>query len=97
MARTRNPKPFAAIAGDLYRELGMQEAFLQFKALEAWDGVVGPAIAKVTRVERFTDGQLFVRVRNASWRMELNYRKGDIARELNAALDKPMVREIIFR
>ncbi|ABB22895.1 DUF721 domain-containing protein [Pelodictyon luteolum] len=97
MARTRNPKPFSAIAGEMYQTLGMREAFLQFKALEAWGGVVGPAIARATTVERFSDGQLFVRVRNSSWRMELNYRKVDIVRQLNAVLEKPMVKEIIFR
>lgn len=81
----------------MYQTLGMREAFLQFKALEAWGGVVGPAIARATTVERFSDGQLFVRVRNSSWRMELNYRKVDIVRQLNAVLEKPMVKEIIFR
>ena len=77
--------------------LGFVEAFKQYKTLQIWDSVVGESIAEATAIERFTNGQLFIKVKNPSWRMELNYRKKDILAKLNDALKCPMVNEIIFK
>ncbi|MDP8306209.1 MAG: DUF721 domain-containing protein [Candidatus Chlorobium antarcticum] len=101
MSRTRSPKKFSSIAGDMYLSLGLREAFAQFNALGIWSTVVGEAVASVTTVERFTEGTIVVRVRSSTWRMELNYRKPSILEKLNRALEcppeKPLVRNIIFR
>ncbi|MWV54469.1 DUF721 domain-containing protein [Chlorobium phaeovibrioides] len=101
MSLTRSPKKFSSIAGDMYRALGLHEAFAQFNALGIWNTVVGEAVAAVTTLERFTEGTIVVRVRSSTWRMELNYRKSSIIEKLNVALnsppDKPLVRDIIFR
>ncbi len=77
--------------------LGMEEACQQFKTLQLWNTVVGEAIAEATVLERFTGGQLFIRVKNPAWRMELNFRKKEILAKLNTALNNVMVQEIIFR
>ncbi|MDT9546573.1 MAG: DUF721 domain-containing protein [Chlorobium sp.] len=101
MSRTRSPKKFSSIAGDMYRTLGLHEAFAQFNALDIWNTVVGEAVAAVTTIERFSEGTIVVRVRSSTWRMELNYRKSSILEKLNRALEcppeKPLVRDIIFR
>jgi len=97
MARTKDPKHIAAVVVDMCHLLGLEEARQQFKTLHLWNSVVGEAIAGATSLERFSDGQLFIRVKNPSWRMELNYRKQDIITKLNEALEKQMVKEIIFR
>lgn len=97
MSRTKDPKLIAAIVVDMCHLLGLEQSRQQFKALQLWNAVVGEAIASATSLERFTDGQLFIRVKNPSWRMELNYRKHDIVLKLNEALKEQLVKEIIFR
>ncbi len=97
MARTRDPKKISTVVTEMCRTLGIDEAYRQYKTLQVWSSVVGDAIAGVTTIERFTGGQLFIRVKNPSWRMELNFRKKDIISRLNAELDRPMVEEIIFK
>ncbi len=97
MSRIKSPKKFSALVGDLYQMLGMEEACQQFKTLQLWNTVVGEAIAEATVLERFTGGQLFIRVKNPAWRMELNFRKKEILAKLNTALNNVMVQEIIFR
>ncbi|MEI6757845.1 MAG: DUF721 domain-containing protein [Chlorobium sp.] len=97
MSRTKNPKKISAVVGDMYQVLGLSEAYRQYQTLQIWNSVVGEAISAVTTIERFSSGQLFIKVRNPSWRMELNYRKQDILLKLNAALERPMVEEIIFK
>jgi len=97
MSRTKDPKKISTIVVDLCHFLGLEEARQQFKTLQVWNNVVGDTIANATFLERFSDGQLFIRVKNPSWRMELNYRKRDIIGKLNQALEQQIVNDIIFR
>ncbi len=97
MSRTKDPKKISAVVIDMCHILGFDEACNQFKTIQIWDSVVGESISEATSLERFSDGKLFIRVRNPAWRMELNFRKQDIISKINSALDSQMVREIIFR
>lgn len=86
-----------SLMSDVCRKIGMTEAYEEYKTLQLWEGVVGKAIARVTTVEKMKDGDLYVKVRNPSWRMELNFRKRDIVARLNKAIGYQMIRTIIFR
>jgi|UniRef100_Q3AP18 predicted nucleic acid-binding Zn ribbon protein len=97
MKQRKEPKPFGLLISGVYRSLGLEEPYQQFKALQVWREVVGEAIAEVTTLERFTAGQLYIKVNNAAWRLELNFRKRDIIQRLNKELGSPLVQEIIFR
>ena len=97
MSRTKNPKKISAVVGDMCQVLGLTEAYHQYKTLQVWNTVVGEAISGATSIERFTNGELFIRVKNPAWRMELNFRKQDILIKLNASLESPLVERIIFR
>jgi predicted nucleic acid-binding Zn ribbon protein len=97
VARTKDPKKISAIVVEMCHILGMEEARQQFRTLQIWNSVVGEAVASATSLDRFSDGQLFIRVKNPAWRMELNYRKQDIIIKLNDVLGQTIVKEIIFR
>lgn len=97
MTRTKSPKSMSEIVVEMCRTLGIKDAYEQYKAIRIWDSVVGEAISAVTSVERFSGGELHIRVRNPAWRMELNYRKKEIIRRLNESLEKAMVQEIVFK
>ncbi|MCX6179990.1 MAG: DUF721 domain-containing protein [Chlorobiales bacterium] len=97
MSRTSNPKKISTVLGDMCHTLGFVEAYQQYKTLQIWNTVVGETIASTTIIERFTNGQLFIKVKNSTWRMELNFRKHDILLKLNAALEGVIVEEIIFK
>ena len=97
MSRTKNPKKISAVVGDMYQALGLSEAYHQYKTLQIWNQVVGETISGATSIERFTSGQLFIKVRNPAWRMELNFRKKDILAKLNDELEGLKVTDIIFK
>ena len=97
MSRTKSPKKISAVVGDMCQVLGLTEAYHQYKTLQIWNSVVGEAISSATSIERFSNGELFIRVKNPSWRMELNFRKQDILTKLNDSLPTPLVKTIIFR
>jgi hypothetical protein len=97
MSRIKDPKKIATIVVEMCQLLGFEDARKQFGIVQIWNDVVGSAIAKATTLERFSDGSLFIKVKNPAWRMELNYRKHDIIAKLNGALECSMVKEIIFK
>jgi len=97
MTRTKTPRNLNAVMADMCRSIGMTEAYEQYKTLQIWDSVVGETISRVTMVERLKDGDLYIRVRNPSWRMELNFRKKEITTRMNNAIGREMIKTIIFR
>ena len=97
MARGKKPRELTSVIGEMYRSIGMTEAYDQYRTLQVWSSVVGETISRVTSVEKLKDGDLYVRVKNPSWRMELNFRKKEIAERLNKAIGHDMVRMVIFR
>ncbi|AOS82682.1 hypothetical protein BIU88_00015 [Chlorobaculum limnaeum] len=97
MKKKKTPRVLGSLMSDVCRKIGMSEAYEEYKTLQLWDSVVGDAIARVTSVEKMKEGDLYVKVRNPSWRMELNFRKRDIVVRLNKAIGYDMIRTIIFR
>lgn len=97
MTRRKIPRELTSVMGEMYRTIGMTEAYDQYRTLQVWNTVVGETIARITSVEQLKEGDLYVRVKNPSWRMELNFRKKDIADRLNKAIGHEMVKTIIFR
>jgi predicted nucleic acid-binding Zn ribbon protein len=97
MTKKKSPRALGSLMSDMCRKIGMTEAYEEYRTLQMWESVVGEAIARVTSVEKIKEGELYVRVRNPSWRMELNFRKLDIVARLNKAIGYQMIRTIIFR
>ncbi|ACF10433.1 conserved hypothetical protein [Chlorobaculum parvum NCIB 8327] len=97
MSKAKPPRELGGIMADVCRKIGMTEAYDEYKTLHAWENVVGETIAKVTSVEKMKDGNLYVKVKSPSWRMELNFRKRDITTRLNKAVGYEMIRTIIFK
>lgn len=78
------------------QDLGIQERVLEQKAIAQWKGVVGPQIAASTTPESVRDGILFVCCKSSMWSSELSLHKDDIVKRLNAAVGKPVVKDIRF-
>lgn len=97
MTKAKTPRNLGHVLSDVYRRIGMTEAYEVYKTMQIWESIVGETIAKVTRVEKIQDGDLYVKVRNPAWRMELNFRKKEIAIRLNKEIGNEMIKNIIFR
>ncbi len=97
MGKGKLPRHLGDVLVEVYRTAGLREAFDQYSALRVWNTVVGDTIARVTKVEQIKDGDLYVRVKSPSWRMELNFRKKEIMQRLNSKLGSNQVKMIIFR
>ena len=78
------------------RELGIEKSMKRYQALWIWPKVVGDRIAEVTEPQRVSEGKLFIRVKNDTWRNELVYYKPKIIKKLNTKLGAPVIEDIIF-
>lgn len=91
-----SPEKLESLVARFLDDAGMTEQVLRQDALEAWPGVVGEAIAAVTRARSLSVGTLFVEVRSSAWLMELEMMKLDILRRLNAGRDEGRIERIVF-
>lgn len=97
MKKSRTPRKFNDIVDEVYAVYGMKGAQEEHRALKVWQNVVGETIAKMTEVEKFVKGILYVKVLSPSWRNELSFRKKNIIGRLNEAVGKSMVKDIVFK
>lgn len=97
MRKSGTPRKFDDIVDEVYAIYGMKGAQEEHRALKVWEDVVGETIAKITNIEKFVRGVLYVRVHNPSWRNELSYRKKNIIVRLNDAVGKVLVKDIVFK
>jgi predicted nucleic acid-binding Zn ribbon protein len=95
--RTRGElEPVGALLGSLLRRLGLDRRLAEWRAVEAWPQVVGPAIAAQTRAVAVRDGVLFVDVASNVWMQELGLLRENIAERLNAHLGATLVRKVVL-
>ena len=64
--------------------------------LEMWPGLVGEAIAAVTKARSLSVGTLFVEVRSSPWLMELEMMKAEILQRLNTGREDALIQRIVF-
>ena len=72
-------------------------ALKQISIWEKWDDAVGPAIAKQAWPLNFKAGVLFVGTSNPAWALELQYLKHKMQENLNRAVGKNLIKEIVIK
>ena len=68
----------------------------ELKVIDSWKQLVGPFIASHTIDLAIKDGVLYVRVDSDALRNELSYSKSELVANLNAAVGKDVVKEIVL-
>src|SRR5262245_25686116 len=77
-------EPVGALLAGVLRRLGLDRRLAEWRAVEAWPQVVGPAVAAQARAVAVRDGVLFVDVASNVWMQELGLLRENIAERLNA-------------
>jgi len=84
------------VLGRLIKRLGIEDELQGWKAVEDWERVVGPRVARHTRAIGFEQGVLRVEVEGSAWMHELGYLKQELIRAVNRELGAARVRDIRF-
>mgnify|MGYP001209454897 CR=1 FL=1 len=89
------------LIGDIVKQFlekyGKNELFLEKQAVESWDKVVGPLIAKYTQKVSSKNGILTIKVLNGALRFELMGMKSEIIRKLNKEVGKEVIKDIVLK
>lgn len=95
--RHRHPQRVGGVLEGLLDRLGIRDRVECGVTAARWESVVGPHIARVTRVGRVVrDGTLFVEVAGAAWMMELSMMRKELLRRLNEGRERGRIERIRF-
>ena len=94
--RTREYRVAEAMTSAM-RELPSSGKIAESLAFAYWERVVGPQMSAATEPERISDGIMIVRTKSSVWSHEMNVMKAHLITELNKAIGRPVIKEIIFR
>ena len=62
-----------------------------------WDKVLGPTLAKYTEEVFIKNKKLHIRLNSSTLRQELSYKKSEIVKDLNAAVGKDVINDIVLK
>ena len=87
--------------GDVVRKL-MKNPKLSVKldeldALEIWNELIGESLAKYILSQKVYKGILYVKLKSATLRNELSYKKTELQVKINQRLGKPFIKKIILK
>ena len=94
MKRT-HPQSVAEIISNLLRKENLEQQWDEHRVLNIWPEIVGPGINRYT-VNR-SNGILTVWLSSAPLRNELMLSRSLLAKRINQAVGKDIIRDIIFR
>lgn len=97
MKKKSNNQTLGEVLTQLIDRYGWGDQLYEAKLASSWDNVTGPLIARHTKEIRYRKGVMMVKVDNAALKQELIYQRQRLKEELNKALKKEIVKDIIIR
>jgi predicted nucleic acid-binding Zn ribbon protein len=94
--RADKPKKLGELFPTTLKRMGLERKLDDYRAWDAWDEVVGPAIARNAQPTRLDGDRLIVAVRNSSWLQELDLLKKQLRERLNEKMGRQLVAELYF-
>ncbi len=76
------------------RQNGLETPLHQHRLLNAWDAVVGAAVAAYTKEKYIKNQTLFVKIGNPSLRADLSMMKSQLVRRLNNYVGSMIIADI---
>jgi predicted nucleic acid-binding Zn ribbon protein len=80
----------------VFKQLGLEEGLLGWRAVHEWEQAVGPRIARHARAVAFREGVLQIEVEGSAWMHELGFLKADLMRTINRHLGSRLVKNLRF-
>ena len=93
MAPSR-PVTIAPVIDNVIANLGLKKRYSGWQIVGLWPEIVGTKIANAAKAERFEDGILFVKVKDAAWRQELSMQTDHLMEEIQKSPYGKFVKQI---
>ena len=86
----------ARVLARVLRQTGLETEVRGWQAVQDWEEMVGPRLARHTKAVGFREGTLRVEVEGSAWMHEMGFLKRDLIRRLNERLGDALVRDLRF-
>lgn len=87
--------------GDIIRKLmknpNLAEKLDKLDALDAWENIIGMQLCKYITDQKIYKGILYVKLKSAVVRNELNYKKSDLMKQINQKIGKELITNIVLK
>ena len=97
MKRKSNQKSLSEIIQDFLKQSGWERKLDEVNIMTEWDKMLGPSLAKYTEEVFIKNKKLHIRLNSSTLRQELSYKKSEIVKDLNAAVGKDVINDIVLK
>ncbi|MDO5460867.1 MAG: DUF721 domain-containing protein [Bacteroidales bacterium] len=90
-------KSIAELVRATCREEGLETPLNEFRLVQAWSKVLGPAVQSYTKEVKIYNQVLFVKVTSSVLRQELHMNRKSLVRKLNDYVKAQVITDIVLR
>jgi len=94
---SNKPKTLKSVLEELISSQGWEDEVFKEELRKQWPDIVGEKIANATIINKFKDGELFLRTKSSTWRVELRIRSENIIKIINEKFGENIVKKLIIR
>jgi predicted nucleic acid-binding Zn ribbon protein len=96
--RPETPEPIriGGLVDAVLEQLGLRDRVEEYRVVEAWEEIVGEALAKRVQALRIERGRLVLGVQSSPWLMEMRMREHEIMERIAERVGEGIVKEIRF-
>jgi len=95
--RGNNNRKVGEIIRKLMNNPNLAEKLDKLDALEAWEKIIGMQLCKYITEQKIYKGILYVKLKSAVVRNELNYKKSDFISQINKKIGKELITDIVLK
>ena len=95
--RRNNAEQIGDVIRKFFRQNGLESPLNEYRLVQAWDDMVGPAIARYTDNLYIKNQTLYVHLTSAVLRQELMMARELLIKNLNRAVGAQVIVNIVFR
>lgn len=97
MKRKTNQQLLGEVITDFIRESGWQQKLDEVNIITQWDKLFGAAFGKYVSEIFVQNRILHIRLKSATLRQELSYKKTEIVNQLNDAVGKEVIVNVVLK
>ena len=94
--KRKKAEPVGDVVMSLLRQQGLEAPLNEYRLVQAWTDVMGPAIERYTRNVYIRNQTLFVQLSSAVLRQELSMQKANLIQRLNLHVRAQVITDILF-
>lgn len=94
--KRKKAEPVGDVVLSLLRQQGLEAPLNEYRLIQSWTDVMGPAIERYTRNVFIRNQTLFVQLASPVLRQELSMQKRELVQRLNAHVRAQVITDITF-